>query len=1019
MAFVAQKPDGGGKKSQIASSNTTKKNNGLTQQQRDAYRNKTDQLIEEQEKKAKEYDEYLKKKRKEEEQKTYAEQTMQYTQLIEQRRQIQQLMEEAERLKSIVLKSGEDFNTGYGGSRAVLVEGYSNNILSNLEEYIETLETMDAKLAEEQSRITGENIVPVTDTRRTTERVETNNRGTMYYDSGVLRGDVLPQYDNIDVGLKQMFDNLWAIQGIGEYEGIAEYRMQALSDIENMQETNGRLKDNVKGIVDSVESVERENLRRQREIAERKTAAILEIATREEYEEIQKRNEYAGKKTAAILGIETTEEYEERLIQEEQEEQERLERQREIARSKMDQLLEEKAKREKEYEEILKQKEQAKREEERLRREQERRRRAVFFNKQNQLLGAEGNLTFKELEELADQLLGDYLEPGETYDKYAKELDQIYLRYAMEGNYSNLDKDINDLLDRISAELEEKKQKEKEKEKQKGQSPQGKNPNYYGYGTDITLYPTDEIETDGIFIDGYKAYIPDTVGTDNPPRTIIIDFHGKGGGNWSFDQIAENGLVGAIQNSDLAKPNAYILTPRVNPGPTVKDSPWVAYSSADEMVNILEEFLADQGLKREDVNIIFAGNSAGGQASLYMATELTHYRNGDDNSEEKSYCDGVIAMDAVLFNGIDTIPQLVDEGLPIYAYGGSESAGGDQPPNTEGPKGFHQEENPEIETFVGNMTYINSRHGDMPTNVYNIDDNHNGISDMLERFDFISANVGGVTKSNSQREPQTPLAQESASEYDQYSNMLDELWENSLENQEVADNTGDSIGDQEPQKPLTEPEETVPPTTVTLPTEPEETVPPITEQKPTGPASISDSKKDIIDQLILGKMEIDEMNYNEWVKPNIQEEPPLEEPPAAPKPNPVPTQPEQTAPMQPQKGTPEAIIYEAQNTRGITSNSEYICTILRNAGYLSEEDANIFKNYSIDELCGRFELYGWKRLENSKELQVGDIVKNGQEEKVGIYAGDNKWYVSDGEGVQEELNLSENTTWYAYRPSIE
>ena len=204
-----------------------------------------------------------------------------------------------------------------------------------------------------------------------------------------------------------------------------------------------------------------------------------------------------------------------------------------------------------------------------------------------------------------------------------------------------------------------------------------------------------------------------------------------------------------------------------------------------------------------------------------------------------------------------------------------------------------------------------------------------------------------------------------------------------------------------------------------LPTEPEETEPPTTEQEPIGPVGISDSKKEQIDNLILEKIENDENNYNEWVKPNIQEEPTVEEPPTDHKPTPRPTEPEQTIPIQPLKGTPDAILYEAQNIQDATSDIEYICTILRVAGYLSDEEANILKDYSIEELCQKFEFYGWERLENSKELQIGDIIilKNGQEQNIGVYAGDNKWYVLDGTVVQEELNLTEDTTWYAYRPS--
>ena len=120
-----------------------------------------------------------------------------------------------------------------------------------------------------------------------------------------------------------------------------------------------------------------------------------------------------------------------------------------------------------------------------------------------------------------------------------------------------------------------------------------------------------------------------------------------------------------------------------------------------------------------------------------------------------------------------------------------------------------------------------------------------------------------------------------------------------------------------------------------------------------------------------------------------------------------------------EKCTPEAILEAAKDVEETTSHSEYISNILHNAGYLTEEEMNLYKDYSIEEICERFEEFGWEKITDTNKLEVGDIIIiNNEKESIQIYAGDNKWYtIDENEPQQMGEDWTENTTWYAYRPS--
>mgnify|MGYP003299377909 CR=1 FL=1 len=339
-----------------------------------------------------------------------AAETMKFSELVEQRRAIQQRKEEAEKVRSMILKAGNDFNTGYSGTTALWVQGYSNNELEALNKYIETLDAMDVICAEEQNRMTGENTFAVKDTKKNTEKVETNYRDTMYCDTGILSGEVIPQYTDIESELKNMYDSLYTMNGINAYEGMEQLQLQGLSQLEAIQASNVKVKEKVGGIVESAERIECEN---------------------------QRQEEILRNKTNEILGIKS--------IPKEQTTESKVKRNNQILWIKgenigLGQKLEEQLAEEQAIKEKMKEEQST---------EASRAQAAIALRKQNELLGIEQNLTYSEIKILTDNLLGDYLQPGARYDEYAKQLDRIYSRYAYDEDYENLERGINNLLDKL------------------------------------------------------------------------------------------------------------------------------------------------------------------------------------------------------------------------------------------------------------------------------------------------------------------------------------------------------------------------------------------------------------------------------------------------------------------------------------------------------------------------------------------------------------------------------------------
>lgn len=208
-------------------------------------------------------------------------------------------------------------------------------------------------------------------------------------------------------------------------------------------------------------------------------------------------------------------------------------------------------------------------------------------------------------------------------------------------------------------------------------------------------YAIDKIKRQG-YIGSYYIAVPDTINTENKPENMLIYLHGNGGTDGEI-------MIDAINTSDLQRPNAITIGPVVGKS----TNPWCGPVVEEELKEIIVEVLEKYDLEREDITITLTGCSGGGQGVVYLAaSEIL-----------EDYIDNVIVMD-----GCNSIVSPADVKKPIIGYSGSES------------HELHVKYMEEMANQIGeeNVIKVESSHEELPKNAYNIDENNNGISDMLE-----------------------------------------------------------------------------------------------------------------------------------------------------------------------------------------------------------------------------------------------------------------------------------------------
>lgn len=215
-----------------------------------------------------------------------------------------------------------------------------------------------------------------------------------------------------------------------------------------------------------------------------------------------------------------------------------------------------------------------------------------------------------------------------------------------------------------------------------------------------------EVGQDGI--GKYFVSIPQNATTK--PENVIVFLHGA-----SYD-MEQHLMIDAIEDGasqGLSNPNAIIIEPKMVGAGTAR----ITFGGPDmarRVGKIIDDTLEEQGIEREDVKITVIGYSSGGGGALYFATD----------SETKSYADNVIVLDGGSGNTLQDVEQ------PMIGYGGKQ---------TYSWGGVYKTHNFEymVGAFAGkvgeeNVVEVESTHDNMPLNSYLIDNNNNGISDMME-----------------------------------------------------------------------------------------------------------------------------------------------------------------------------------------------------------------------------------------------------------------------------------------------
>lgn len=221
-------------------------------------------------------------------------------------------------------------------------------------------------------------------------------------------------------------------------------------------------------------------------------------------------------------------------------------------------------------------------------------------------------------------------------------------------------------------------------------------------------YTIKEVELGKDGIGKYFVSIPQNATAK--PENVIVFLHGA---SYDMNQHLMIDAIEAGASQGLSNPNAIIIEPKMIGAGTARIT-FGGPTMAKRVGEIIDDTLEEQGMEREDVKITVIGYSSGGGGALYFATD----------SETKSYADNVIVLDGGSGNTLQDVEQ------PMIGYGGKQ---------TYSWGGVYKTHNFEymVGAFAGkvgeeNVVEVESTHDNMPLNSYLIDNNNNGISDMME-----------------------------------------------------------------------------------------------------------------------------------------------------------------------------------------------------------------------------------------------------------------------------------------------
>ncbi|MBE7704174.1 MAG: hypothetical protein E7Z90_00005, partial [Cyanobacteria bacterium SIG29] len=191
----------------------------------------------------------------------------------------------------------------------------------------------------------------------------------------------------------------------------------------------------------------------------------------------------------------------------------------------------------------------------------------------------------------------------------------------------------------------------------------------------------------------------------NAQLPVLVYLHGGGSCNGSGEYFTSRGIVKALSETELANFNGYIIAPHLASG---YEDTWIGDKAEANLRQLLNDFTSTHNVDRN--NIALAGNSLGGQGTIYMAGKM-----GD-----------VFSRAAVLSGYGQTAVDPSTIKIPIRGYVGTTSKGED--PDSI----YYMQKNFGAKIGEENITQIEASHNGLTNAVFNLDTDGNGVADVLE-----------------------------------------------------------------------------------------------------------------------------------------------------------------------------------------------------------------------------------------------------------------------------------------------
>ena len=219
---------------------------------------------------------------------------------------------------------------------------------------------------------------------------------------------------------------------------------------------------------------------------------------------------------------------------------------------------------------------------------------------------------------------------------------------------------------------------------------------------DNITYSVDYIEDSDVM--PYVLIKPSEI-DENVELPVIIWLHGANSQSDGEETFVNKSPATILSNWNLTNFNAYIICPQMKGNYYANH--WCSEYVEKNIADMLDKFTAEHLVDRE--KIIVAGASLGGQGSIYAAVNMTEY-----------------FRKAVVLCGYPSLAKCSDISIPVIGYVGTVAKGED-PNSVKFMKNTFASQVGEEKLII-----VESSHNELPKKVFEIDEDNNGKSDVVE-----------------------------------------------------------------------------------------------------------------------------------------------------------------------------------------------------------------------------------------------------------------------------------------------